>query len=360
MVVGFLAAKKYLVLEDRTIFEGNSFGADVDCDGEVVFNTGMVGYPESLTDPSYEGQILCFTYPLIGNYGVPSDERDEFGLLKNFESEKIHARGVIVHECCKRPSHWMSKKTLDEWMKENGVPGIEGIDTRALTKKLRKRGVMLGAIKNEKSVDRFEDPNEKNLVAEVSTKEKLIGNGKRKKIAVIDCGVKNNILQNILKEFDVVLLPWDTPAKRILELDVNGLVISNGPGDPKMCKETIETTKNLLGEIPMLGICLGNQIIALACGGDTYKLKYGHRGQNKPCVDLETKKCYVTSQNHGYAVDANSLPKNVKVWFVNADDKSVEGLVGPNFISVQFHPEASPGPTDTEFVFKRFFEMVKK
>ncbi|MEM2321459.1 MAG: glutamine-hydrolyzing carbamoyl-phosphate synthase small subunit [Candidatus Bathyarchaeia archaeon] len=370
------AGKAALVLEDGSFFIGRGFGAVKKVSGEVVFSTGMVGYPESLTDPSYLGQILVLTYPLVGNYGVPEYDYDKFGIPISFESTGIKVRGLVIQELCLRPHHWASRKTLDEWLREEGVPGIYGIDTRCLTKKLRERGVMLGILEvcregEEPNIDRLleevkrvPDPNKTNLVGEVSVKEPgYYECGGRVRVVVIDCGIKAGILRCLLKRsVDVVRVPYNFQAKEILELKPGGVLISNGPGDPKMCGGTIETVRALIGEgLPMMGICLGNQIMALAMGGDTYKLRYGHRSQNQPALDLKTGLCYITIQNHGYAVRAESLEgTGLECWFINANDRTVEGIKfrdGPSF-AVQWHPEASPGPYDTEFLFDEFIKSV--
>ncbi len=351
-----------LVLEDGSVFYGFSFGASSSSAGEVVFNTGMTGYPESFTDPSYRGQILTLTYPLIGNYGVPDYEKDNFGLLKNFESDSIHIRGLVVSDYSKAYNHWQSKRSLSEWLAEEKIPAICGVDTRALTKKLREKGVMKGKIVvGDEKVDFF-DPNKENIVKEVSIL-KPVSYGKGNKTAVlIDCGVKYNIIRSLVKRgIKVVVVPWDYDIfGSYMEFD--GIFVSNGPGDPQMCVETINTLKQAIARnIPTMGICLGNQILGLACGAKTYKLKYGHRGQNQPCVDLETKRCYITSQNHGFAIDAKTLPFGWKEWFVNANDGTNEGIRHSKrpFCSVQFHPEATPGPVDTNFLFDKFSEMIR-
>lgn len=370
------AGKAALVLEDGSFFISRGFGAVKKVSGEVVFSTGMVGYPESLTDPSYLGQILILTYPLVGNYGVPEYDYDGFGIPVSFESTGIKVRGLVIQELCLRPHHWASRKTLDEWLREEGVPGIYGIDTRCLTKKLRERGVMLGILEvcregEEPNINRLleevkrvPDPNKTNLVGEVSVKEPVYYEmDGRVRVVVIDCGVKAGILRCLLKRsVNVVRVPYNFQAKEILELKPGGILISNGPGDPKMCKETIETVRALIEEgLPIMGICLGNQIMALAMGGDTYKLRYGHRSQNQPALDLKTGLCYITIQNHGYAVKAESLEgTDLECWFINANDRTVEGIKfrdGSSF-AVQWHPEASPGPYDTEFLFDEFIKNV--
>ncbi len=344
--------KKKLILQDGTEFIGNSFGADCIAKGEVVFNTGMVGYPEALTDPSYRGQILVLTYPLIGNYGIPNEERME-GLLKNFESEKIQISGLIVNEYSDDAHHWSAVRTLADWLTSQNIPAITGIDTRALTKKLREKGTMLGNLDALQSSDtEFEDPNLRNLVAEVSIDTPVEYPKGKKKIVIIDCGVKNNIIQSFLKrDISVVRVPWNYD---FLGLKADGVVVSNGPGDPKMCPETVENVRRLMDEnIPTLGICLGSQIMGLAAGANTYKLKYGHRSQNQPCSEMGTKRCYITSQNHGYAIESKTLPEDWREWFYNDNDGTNEGLlhISKPLFGAQFHPEASPGPDDTEFVF---------
>jgi carbamoyl-phosphate synthase small subunit len=356
--------KAVLVLEDGSVWPGEGFGAFAKISGEVVFNTGMVGYPESITDPSYHGQILCQTYPLIGNYGVSS---------KSFESDKPRIWGYVVSENCEVPSHASSEKNLDLWLKENGIPGISGVDTRALTKKLRVHGVMLGILetyftKIDLSALRREahfipDPNNRQLVGEMTVKKiKTYNRDGKKTVVLIDCGAKLNILQSLLRrEVRVIRVPADTTAAKILEYAPNGILISNGPGDPKQGLSTIEALRGLMrGRIPIFGICLGNQLLSLAAGADTYKLKFGHRSQNQPCLEEGTKRCYITSQNHGFAVDAGTLPKGWHPWFTNANDGTNEGVrhASKPFFSVQFHPEAAPGPTDTDFLFDRFLEML--
>ena len=348
-----------LVLEDGSIFHGFSFGAEKSIAGEVVFNTGMVGYPESFTDPSYKGQILVLTYPLIGNYGVPGEEKEE-NLLKYFESDKIQISGLVISDYSKDYSHWNAKKSLSEWLKQHDVPGIYGIDTRELTKKLREKGTMLGRIVYDDKEIELEDPNKRNLVAEVSIKEPVVYEKGKTRVVAIDCGIKNNIIRSLLKrDITVIRVPWDYD---FFKLKFDALVISNGPGDPKMAKETIANVKKALeNNIPIFGICLGNQIMALAAGGNTYKLKYGHRSQNQPCLEAGTKRCFITSQNHGYAVEIKSMPNEWKPWFVNVNDNTNEGIKHATkpFLAIQFHPEATPGPVDTGFLFDKFLEMLK-
>jgi carbamoyl-phosphate synthase small subunit len=356
-----------LILEDGTIFEGWSFGASKSVEGEVVFTTGMAGYPQSLTDPSYFGQVLVSTYPLVGNYGVPGDETDDEGIPLHFESGRIWASGLVVSEACREPSHFASKRSLPAWLEAEGVPGIEGIDTRALTTRLRERGVMRGSIVLEGDAAP-EGSGPVHAVGSVSRSERRVyGAGGSPRIALLDCGAKNNILRCLLaRGAEVIALPWDAD---LAGLDYDGLFLSNGPGDPKACTKSIATVRRALRDggrggaeaRPIFGICLGAQIMGLAAGGDTYKLPYGHRGQNQPCVDRTTGRCYITSQNHGYAVRAESLPAGWEVWFENANDGTVEGVrstEGP-FSAVQFHPEGFPGPRDTEFLFDSFLSQAR-
>ena len=374
--------KGKLILEDKSIFEGESFGAQISIAGEVVFSTGMVGYPESLTDPSYKGQILIFTYPLIGNYGVPDK--------KYWESDKIQVNGFIVSNYIDTPHHQENKRTLRAWAVKENVPFLEITDTRFLTQKIRTRGTMLGKIILEKNID-FYDPNKENLVGKVSTKKvQTQGNGK-KKILLIDCGAKQNIIRSLIKrDIEVITVPWDFDPfpedrpRRSHALDLRGLrfdaiVISNGPGDPKMAVKTIEIIRKAVGrKIPILGICLGHQLLALAAGGDTQKLKFGHRSQNQPCIlnnarlagrlglrshfgeggSFSEGRCFITTQNHGFTV--NKIPKGFNKWFTNANDNSNEGIIHQKlpFMSVQFHPEANPGPEDTGWIFDYFMERV--
>jgi carbamoyl-phosphate synthase small subunit len=365
-----------LVLEDGSYFVGHGFGAAKKVSGEIVFSTSMVGYPEALTDPSYKGQILALTYPLVGNYGVPPYDL-ELGIPLYFESENIKVTGLVIHELCKQPYHWASTKTLDEWLKSENVPGIYGIDTRKLTKKLRIKGVMLGILQvceeeqNPnletllKEVNEVPDPNSIDLVKEVSIREPVHYEvGGSKKVVLIDCGVKNGILRNLLqRRVNVVRVPYDFSTKEILEYNPNGVVVSNGPGDPKKCVKTIECVRELVEEnIPIMGICLGTQILALALGGDTFKMKYGHRSQNQPALDLKTGRCYITTQNHGYSVNPDSLKDTrLETWFTNANDKTVEGIkhIEKPVFALQWHPEASPGPYDTEFLFDEFLKTTR-
>ncbi|MBI5215597.1 MAG: glutamine-hydrolyzing carbamoyl-phosphate synthase small subunit [Ignavibacteriae bacterium] len=348
-----------LILEDGSIFFGNSFGSEKSVAGEVVFNTGMVGYPESLTDPSYTGQILTLTYPLIGNYGVPSNQIIN-NISQNFESEKIRVTGLLVADYSHKHSHWNAEQSLSEWLIEHRVPALSGIDTRTLTQKLREEGTMLGKIVFENDEVEFEDPNQRNLVAEVSTREpQLLGKGKYR-VVLVDCGCKHNIIRSFIKrKIEVLRVPWNT---NLDALEYDGLFISNGPGDPKQCEETIrQLRKAIKREKPIFGICLGHQLLARAAGANTYKLKYGHRSQNQPVREIGTNKCFVTSQNHGFAVDEQTLPRDWKPLFTNLNDGTNEGMSHKSgkFFSVQFHPEATPGPVDTEFLFDKFLTKVK-
>lgn len=342
--------KAKLILKDGSEFEGESFGYEGARSGELVFSTGMVGYPESLTDPSYEGQILVATYPIIGSYGVPDK--------KFWESDRIHVSGLVVSQYIDTPSHFKSKMTLGDWLMQEKVPGLVITDTRYLTKKLRDEGAQLAKIVFEKDID-FVDPNLVNLASVVSVKKPIAEGTGKKTVVLIDCGVKRNITRSLLdRSVKVITVPWDYDIFTLNE-KIDGVVISNGPGDPKMCDVTIETTKKIMTKkIPILGICLGNQILALAAGGDTYKMKFGHRGQNQPCVMVGTKKCYLTTQNHGFAI--GKIPKGFLPWFINANDDTNEGIVHEKlpFMSVQFHPEATPGPTDTKWIFDEFLKKI--
>ena len=349
-----------LLLEDETEIIGQSFGYDGSVSGEVVFNTAMVGYTESLTDPSYAGQILVMTYPLIGNYGIPGNQQENN--IPNFhESYKIHAAGLVVSNYVNEYSHWNAKKSLSEWLKEDKIPAITGVDTRVLTKLLREKGTINGKIINDKTNTDWFNPKDTNIVETVSTQDILeYGKGKYK-IILVDCGVKNNIIRNLIKRDTVVkVVPWnyDFTAE-----NYDGLFISNGPGDPINCKATIQNLKTALQQKkPIYGICLGNQLLALAAGARTFKLKYGHRSHNQPVLRVDTNSCYITSQNHGYAIDGNSLPEDWEILFENLNDGTVEGIRHKSlpYFSSQFHPEAAGGPTDTEFLFDEFMGMVKK
>uniref|UniRef100_A0A3Q3IMZ5 Multifunctional protein CAD n=1 Tax=Monopterus albus TaxID=43700 RepID=A0A3Q3IMZ5_MONAL len=356
-----------LVLEDGTTFRGRLFGANVSVSGEVVFQTGMVGYPEALTDPSYHCQLLTLTYPLIGNYGVPKDEEGEFGLSRWFESSKIYAAALIIGELSENPSHWSSVKSLDQWLQEQGVPGLQGIDTRCLTKKIREKGTMLGKLvvdgTPEDSIT-FDSPDERNLVQEVSMKKPKVFNPNGSlRITAVDCGIKYNQIRCLAQRGAcVTVVPWDHPLD---SADFDGLFISNGPGDPQLCQTTINNVRKVVcvdQPKPVFGICLGHQLLSLVIGAKTYKMKYGNRGHNQPCIHKGTDRCFITSQNHGFAVDPKTLPKDWDVLFTNANDHSSEGIVHNTqpLFSVQFHPEHMAGPTDLVSLFDVFLDTVKE
>ena len=376
-----------LILEDGTEFTGRSFGYATDTAGEVVFNTAMTGYPESLTDPSYAGQILVTTFPLIGNYGVPDTGLGSNGLPLFMESDRIHAKALIVADYSENYSHWNAKESLASWLQREQIPGITGIDTRRLTKVLREHGVMMGRIeiseelrvKSEelrvKSEELF-DYSSINWVEKVSCKEVITYkpdstaaansslftlHSSLKRVVLVDCGVKANIIRCLIRRgIEVIRVPWDYDFN---ELEFDGLFLANGPGDPEQCGKTVEHIRTFLNnhEIrPCMGICLGNQLLARAAGAKTYKLKYGHRSHNQPVREVGTKRCYITSQNHGYAVDDSTLPDDWKPLFVNMNDGSNEGIrhkTNP-WLSAQFHPEACSGPTDTEWMFDEFVKML--
>ncbi|XP_071393365.1 multifunctional protein CAD isoform X4 [Centroberyx affinis] len=355
-----------LILEDGTTFKGRPFGANVSVSGEVVFQTGMVGYPEALTDPSYRCQILTLTYPLVGNYGVPQDGEGEFGLSKWFESSKIHAAALIIGELSENPSHWSSAMSLDLWLKEQGVPGLEGIDTRRLTKKIREKGTMLGKLvmdgTPEASVP-FDNPDQRNLVQEVSMKEPRVFNPSGSlRITAVDCGIKYNQIRCLAQRgARVTVVPWDHPLD---STDFDGLFISNGPGDPQLCQATIDNVRKVVcvdRPKPLFGICLGHQLLSLVIGAKTYKMKYGNRGHNQPCIHKGTDRCFITSQNHGFAVDPQTLPPDWDVLFTNANDQTSEGIVHNTqpLFSVQFHPEHMAGPTDLVGLFDVFLDTVR-
>ncbi len=339
-----------LILSDGSEFQGTSFGYEEAKSGELVFSTGMVGYPESLTDPSYEGQILIATYPIIGSYGVPDK--------KYWESSRIHVSGLIVSQYINTPSHFQSQMSLGEWLKKEKIPGLVISDTRYLIQKLRDQGTQLAKIVFDKDIN-FINPDISNLVDVVSTKKVTIEGKGEKTVVLIDCGVKKNIIRSLVKRgVKVITIPWDYDIFSLKE-KIAGVVVSNGPGDPKMADVMIETVKKILAKkIPLLGICLGNQILALAAGGDTYKMKFGHRGQNQPCIMVGTKHCYLTTQNHGFAI--GKIPEGFSPWFINANDNTNEGIIHKKypFMSVQFHPEASPGPMDTEWIFDFFLKKI--
>ncbi len=356
--------KATLVLEDGTIVEGVGIGAEKEVYGEVVFNTSMSGYQEALTDPSYKGQILMFTYPMIGNYGINRSD---------FESDGIKAEGLVVREACPAPSHRAAGKTIDSFLKEHDTPGIAEVDTRALTIKIRKYGTMKGALKTSReSIDAEAlleraksqpDISELDLVADVTTKEIKHYEGPGEKVVLLDCGMKLSILRSLLKrDLDVTVVPAATKAEDILALEPRGIVVSNGPGDPLKADYAIKTVRKLVEEKPVFGICLGHQILALACGGKTFKLKFGHRGANQPVKDLEMGRVYITSQNHGFAVDAESLRgTGFRLSHINLNDNTAEGLRHEELpvFSVQYHPEASPGPRDSDYLFDEFVRILR-
>jgi len=359
--------KVYLRLANGKTFAGYSFGKYGNTSGEVVFTTGMTGYPESLTDPSYSGQILVFTYPLIGNYGIPDFNRDETAksIQNGFESGRIQVRGIIISGYSFDYSHFDASGSLHTWLLENDIPGIYGVDTRELTKTLRTTGVMLGRITSQPDGDITEivDPNNTNLAGMVGVKEPVIYSPKKKnpkKILLIDCGVKNNIIRNFVNRgAEVIRVPHDYDPNTS-QYDFDGIFVSNGPGDPKMCTASIDNLRRAFElNKPVFGICLGSQILGLSAGADTYKLKFGHRSQNQPCIELGGH-CYITSQNHGYAVDTKTLPQDWSEWFINNNDGTNEGVKHNTkpFFAVQFHPESSPGPNDTGWLFDKFIDLL--
>lgn len=365
-----------LMLQDGRYFKGIGIGATRIISGEIVFTTITgAGYIETLTDPSYHEQIVVMTHPLVGNYGVPPWEKDEYGLYKYFESDSIKLKGLVINECCKNPSHYESVKSLNEFLFEEGVPGIEWIDTRAITKILRSEGVQLGILavfdtgekpdiqELKRRVRKIEDPNLRNLADEVSTREvnHYKPNNPIARVIIVDLGVKYNIIRNLLKRnIEVIIVPSNISYEKLQSYDPNGVLISNGPGDPANYKNSIAVAKKLIEEgIPTMGICLGNQIIGLAAGGTSYKLKYGHRGGNKTVIDPETNQCYITSQNHGFCVKGFEKGGFIEL-LKNIDDNSNEGLHHRNkpILAVQFHPEASPGPLDSLYLFDKFLELM--
>ncbi|MDR1347062.1 MAG: glutamine-hydrolyzing carbamoyl-phosphate synthase small subunit [Prevotellaceae bacterium] len=356
--------KAKLILENGRQFAGTSFGYEHPTSGEVVFNTSMCGYPESLTDPSYIGEILALTYPLAGNYGVPAGEFDKYGLSRFFESEKIHVRALVISNCSEHYSHWNAGESLSSWLKQQKIPAISNIDTRALTKLLRENGSMLGQIvfDGDSPVSEIYNPADENLVSQASCKRVMRYNeGGEYKIALVDCGVKHNIIRCLLKRnVEVIRVPWDYDFAQI---NFDGLFVSNGPGNPEYCTETVENIrKTLNGNKPVFGICMGNQLLSLASGAKTYRLKYGHRSHNQPVQMLTDKRCFVTSQNHGYAVDNTTLGNDWKPLFVNLNDGTNEGIRHKTkpFFSAQFHPEAASGPVDTEFLFDEFLKKISE
>ena len=366
-----------LMFKDGRYLKGIGFGATKIVTGELVFNTMTgAGYNETLTDPSYHGQIVIMTHPLVGNYGVPAWEKDEYGITKYFESDSVKVSGFVVNECCKHPSHYQSIKTLNEFLIEQDIPGIEWIDTRAVTNILREEGVQIGLLavykagdkpdieKLKEIVKKAEDPNLRELSREICTKEvKKFGPSNPKgRVVILDLGVKLNILRNFAKRgLEIILVPYNYSYEQIMSFEPNGVFISNGPGDPAMYKSAIQVCKNLIeNSIPTFGICLGNQILGLAAGGTSYKLKYGHRGGNKTVINIITNQCYITSQNHGFCVK-DFEKEGFKEFLKNIDDQSNEGLFHEEkpIIAVQFHPEASPGPWDSLYLFDKFMELME-
>jgi len=349
-----------LILDDGTIFEGRSFGAENPAAGEVVFSTAMVGYPESLTDPSYLGQILTITFPLVGNYGVPKDTYTN-GISDFNESERVQVSGLIVSDYSKEYSHWNADKSLGDWLKECNVPGIYGIDTRELTKILREKGSMKGKIVfvDENEID-FIDPNLENQVEKASCKEVITYGTGKKRVVLIDCGVKHNIIRCLLRrDITLIRVPWDYDFN---QLEYDGLFISNGPGNPDFCEETVKNIRKTMEttDKPICGICMGNQLLSKAGGATIYKLKYGHRSHNQPVRLVGTEMCFITSQNHGFAVSNSSLGEEWEPLFINLNDGTNEGIRHKTkpYFSAQFHPEAASGPTDTDFIFDMFFEKL--
>lgn len=359
--------KAVLALEDGTVVEGRGFGVEGVAEGELVFNTSMTGYVEALTDPSYAGQILMMTYPLIGNYGVTEED---------FESDRIRVEGLVIRELCRAPSSWRSQKTLERFLEEHGVPGVEGVDTRMLTKKVRVYGAMkavLAVSEDESKLDRVEladrarsQPHisEVDLVPRVSVKTltRIDVDGKCD-VVLLDCGVKRSIVNHLLRRgVNLYIAPFNYPPEKILKLNPDALFVSNGPGDPVRVRQAVETIRRLVGKIPLAGICLGHQLTCLALGAKTFKLKFGHRGSNQPVKDLESGRVFISSQNHGFAVDEKSLKKTgLKVTQINLNDRTVEGVRHREHpvICVQYHPEAGPGPRDTHFFFDEFLRMVE-
>src|SRR3989442_562735 len=344
-----------LLLEDEIKFTGRHFGFIAPVAGEVVFNTGMVGYTEALTDPSYRGQILVLTYPLIGNYGVAEPVLSE----DQFESRRIQVAGLIVSEVCSEPNHWNAFTSLSEWLKSQEVPALTSVDTRALTKRLRTTGTMMGSIGVGSSNTLVCSTLQMDLVSAVTVASPITYSRGEKKVILIDCGCKENIVRNLLdRNITVRRVPYDYD---FLGEDFYGVVVSNGPGDPKVCGKTIAAVRSVMNrEVPLFRICLGSQILALAAGGNTFKLKFGHRGQNQPCMTAGTRPVYITSQNHGYAVDSATLSSEWEEWFVNANDGTNEGVRHRHkpFYGVQFHPEAAPGPTDANFLFDEILRQI--
>ena len=352
--------KRQLILEDGSVFVGKAFGADIEKEGEVVFNTGMTGYQEILSDPSYCFQIVTFTYPLVGNYGINRDD---------FESILPAVNGIIVKEHAEFPSNWRSEESIDELLKAKGIPGLEGIDTRKLTRKIREFGTLKGRLCGmDVNVDEVvaqmrETTLPRDQVRFVSTKHAYHAPGKGHRVVLIDFGAKHGIVHNLIqRDCDVVVVPYDTPAEEILRFSPDGIMLSNGPGDPMDVPEGIEVIGKLLGQVPIFGICLGHQLLSLACGGKSSKLKYGHRGSNHPVKELSTGKIDITSQNHGFTIEKESLENTrLKVTHVSVNDETVEGVAHLDYpaFSVQYHPEANPGPHDSNHLFDQFITLME-
>jgi carbamoyl-phosphate synthase small subunit len=353
--------KATLVLRDGRSFAGRSFGYDGPAEGEIVFSTAMVGYPESLTDPSYSGQLLCVSFPLVGNYGIPEEVPDAMGLCTRFESEHIHVRGLVISDYSEKYSHWDAARSLDQWLQDQHVPGICGIDTRALVQLLRDEGAQLGAIVPEgcPMPETFPDPNQENLVAQVSCREVIRYGSGTKRVVLVDCGVKHQIIRCLVNRgVEVVRVPWDYDFNT---LEWDGLFVSNGPGNPAFCETTVRHLQQAFqGDKPVFGICMGNQLMGRAAGAATYKLKYGHRSHNQPVRLCGSDRCFITSQNHGFAVNTDTLGSDWEPLFLNMNDGSNEGIRHKTkpFFSAQFHPEASSGPVDTEFLFDEFIAKL--
>lgn len=352
--------KRQLVLEDGSVFVGEGFGSENTTSGEVVFNTGMTGYQEILSDPSYCGQIVTLTYPLVGNYGINRDD---------FESITPAIHGLIVKEACDFPSNWRNERSINEFLQKKGIPGLSGIDTRKLTRIIRKYGTLKGTLASmdedvDKVLERLRATQIRtDLVKQVSTKTPYASPGRGKRVVLVDFGMKHGILRELNKrDCDVIVVPYNTTAEEILHLSPDGVMLSNGPGDPKDVKEAVEMIKGILGTVPLFGICLGHQLFALTCGANTEKMKFGHRGSNHPVKDLATGKIALTSQNHGYTVEEASIEgTRLEVTHIALNDGTIEGLKHKDFpaFTVQYHPEASPGPEDANYLFDQFMSLIE-